>query len=91
MTTLVIEENRMKVIQLKDAKANLSHVLDKAMAGEPAIITRHGKPEGVLISYSEYERLSRVPSFGWLLANSPLEEGDLAERTPARALRKSEF
>ena len=33
----------MKEIQLKDAKATLSHVLDDAIAGKPAIITRHGK------------------------------------------------
>ena len=82
----------MKEIQLKDAKATLSHVLDEAIAGEPAVITRHGRREGVIISYNEYERLSRVPSFGWLLANSPLEEGDLPERRkPARALRTNDF
>jgi prevent-host-death family protein len=81
----------MREIQLKDAKATLSHVLDQAVAGEPAIITRHGKREGVLISYGEYERLSRVPSLGWLLTNSPLEDGDLPERKPARALREGEF
>lgn len=81
----------MKEIQLKDAKATLSHILDEALAGEAAIITRHGKRQGVLISYSEYERLSRVPSFGWLLTNSPLEDGDLQERKPARAFREDEF
>ncbi|HVW56635.1 MAG TPA: type II toxin-antitoxin system Phd/YefM family antitoxin [Rhizobiaceae bacterium] len=81
----------MKELQLKHAKANLSRVLDEAMGGEPIVITRHGKKEGVLISYGEYERLNRVPSLGWLLANSPLEEGDLPERKPARALRKSAF
>jgi len=62
----------MKEIQLKEAKAKFSHVVDEAVAGEAAIITRHGKKEAVIISYSEYERLSRVPSFGWFLANSPL-------------------
>lgn len=82
----------MKEIQLKDAKATLSQVLDEVVAGEPAVITRHGRKEGVLISYSDYERLSRVPSLGWLLANSPLEEGDLPERRrPARALRQNDF
>ena len=81
----------MKEIQLKDAKATFSHVVDAAVAGEPAIITRHGKRQAVVISYSEYERLSRVPSLGWLLVNSPLEDGDLAERKPARALRKSQL
>lgn len=83
----------MKEIQLREAKANLSHVLDQAVAGEPAVITRHGKKEGVIISYSEYERLSHVPSLGWFLTHSPLEEGDLPEqsRKPARALREELF
>jgi prevent-host-death family protein len=83
----------MKVIQLREAKASLSAVLDDAVAGKPAIITRHGKREGVLISWTEYERLSRVPSLGWLLTHSPLEEGDIPERSgkPARALRESQF
>lgn len=81
----------MNELQLKDAKAKLSRVLDEAIAGRPAIITRHGKKEGVIISYSEYEKLKRVPSLGWLLTNSPLEEGDLAERSPARALGRDAF
>lgn len=81
----------MKEIQLKEAKAHFSHVIDKAVAGEPAVITRHGKKEAVVISYSEYERLSRIPSLGWLLTNSPLEDGDLPVRKPARALHESRF
>jgi antitoxin Phd len=77
----------MREIQLKDAKATLSAVLDEALAGEPAIITRHGRKEGVILSYAEFERLSRIPSLGWLIANSPLEESDLADRRrPARGL-----
>ena len=82
----------MREIQLKDAKATLSAVLDEVLAGEPAIITRHGKKEAVVLSYREFERLSRVPSLGWLLANSPIGEGDLsADRKPARALRGDPF
>ncbi|CAN7257685.1 type II toxin-antitoxin system Phd/YefM family antitoxin [Phyllobacterium sp. LjRoot231] len=81
----------MKEIQLKEAKAKFSHVVDEAVAGEAAVITRHGRKEAVIISYSEYERLSRVPSLGWLLTNSPLEEGDLRKRQPSKALRKPVF
>ncbi len=83
----------MKEIQLRDAKANLSRVLDAAVAGQPAVITRHGKREAVLISYAEYERLSSVPSLGWMLTHSPLEEGDLRDglREPARAYREDPF
>jgi len=81
----------VREIQLKDAKATLSHVVDQAIAGEPAVITRHGKREAVVIGYREYQRLSRVPSLGWLLANSPLEGDDLPEgsRRQARTLRKA--
>lgn len=70
-----------------------SKVVDDAVAGEPAVITRHGKREAVLISYSDYERLSRIPSLGWLLVNSPIEEEDIPDqrRRPARALRKKLF
>jgi hypothetical protein len=37
----------MREVQLKDAKATLSAVVDQAARGEPSIITRHGKPEAV--------------------------------------------
>ena len=33
----------MREIQLRDAKASLSAVVDEAMQGKPAVITRHGK------------------------------------------------
>jgi antitoxin Phd len=79
-------------IQLKDAKAKLSAVIDEAMNGNGTIITRHGRKDAVVISFKEFERLSRaVPSFAWLLTHSPLEEGDLPERKPARALRDPQF
>ncbi|PWV98868.1 prevent-host-death family protein [Hoeflea marina] len=77
----------MKEIQLKDAKAKLSSVVDDALNGNGSIITRHGRKEAVLISYDDYQRLSEVPSFGWLLTHSPLEEGDIPERKPARILK----
>lgn len=81
----------MKEIQFKDAKATLSRVIDDAVAGQPSVVTRHGKKEVVIIGFDEYQRLSRAPSFGWLIANSPLEEPDLPARRPARALRKGSF
>lgn len=73
----------MRKIQLKDAKAKLSTVIDDAVRGKPSIITRHGKREAVLLSYEEWERLSRVPSFGRLLMSAPLAEDDLPVRSQA--------
>lgn len=81
----------MKEIQLKDAKAKLSSVVDEALDGNGSIITRHGRKEAVVISYDDYRRLSEVPSFGWLLTHSPLEEGDISERKPARILKDDLF
>jgi antitoxin Phd len=71
----------VRKIQLKDAKANLSAVVDRAVQGRPSVITRHGKPEAVVLGYAEWEKLSRVPSFGRLLMAAPLEPGDLPERS----------
>ena len=48
----------MREIQLKDAKATLSAVVDQAVSGNPAIITRHGRKEAVILSFNEYEKLS---------------------------------
>jgi antitoxin Phd len=76
----------MRKIQLKDAKANLSAVVDQAVRGKPSVITRHGKPEAIVLGFADWERLSNVPSFGRLLMSAPLEPQDLPERsrTPMR-------
>jgi antitoxin Phd len=80
----------MREIQLKDAKATLSAVVDEALQGEEFAITRHGRKEAVVISWTTWQRLANVPSFGHLLASSPLEEGDIAERDRA-PLRDADF
>jgi antitoxin Phd len=80
----------MREIQLRDAKAGLSAVVDEAMRGRPAVITRHGKRQAVVLSYEEWERLSDVPSFGRLLMAAPLAADDLASRNNS-ALRKSDL
>jgi len=72
----------MHEIQLRDAKATLSAVIDDARRGEPSIITRHGRREAVVLSFEDWERLSRVPSFGRLLMAAPLEPDDLPARNP---------
>ena len=67
MTTMVT----LKEIQLRDAKATLSAVVDDAVRGEPCIITRRGRREAVLVGYEEWQKLSRIPSFGRLLTAAP--------------------
>ena len=74
----------MREIQLRDAKANLSAVVDEAVDGNPAVITRHGKKQAVVLSYEEWQRLSQVPSFGRLLMAVPAKAGDLPARNRAK-------
>ncbi|MBW7968076.1 type II toxin-antitoxin system Phd/YefM family antitoxin [Bradyrhizobium sp. BR 10289] len=80
----------MREIQLRDAKANLSAVVDEAIDGKPAVITRHGKKQAVVLSYEEWRRLSQVPSFGRLLAAAPVRVGELPARNRSK-LRKTDF
>ena len=67
-------------IHLREAKATLSAVIDNARKGAPSIITRHGKPAAVVLSFEEWQRISRVPSFGRLLMAAPVETGELPDR-----------
>lgn len=67
-------------IQLREAKATLSALVKQAAKGEAAIITCHGQPQAVLLGMNDWERLRKAPSFGFLLANCPIERVDLAPR-----------
>jgi prevent-host-death family protein len=71
----------VKEFSLKDAKAALSALVDHAVAGEPTVITRDGSKKAVLVSFDEWERLSKVPSFANLLLAFPGEPDDIPERT----------
>jgi antitoxin Phd len=80
----------MREIQLRDAKAMLSALVDEAMRGKPAVIIRHGKRQAVVVSYEEWERLSHVPSFGRLLMAAPLAADDPLNRNRS-GLRTSDL
>lgn len=58
----------LKEIQLRDAKATLSAVVDDAMRGEPYVITRHGRREAVLVGYEEWQK-AFTDSIVWTAAN----------------------
>jgi antitoxin Phd len=81
-------QNRMREVQLKDAKAKLSALVDQAAEGKPSLITRHGKPQAVVLGFADWQKLSNVPSFGRLLVAAPLQAGDLPERD-SRPLRNA--
>ena len=78
----------MLEIQLRDAKATLSRVIDRAREGDPSIITRHGRKEAVVLSFEEWQRLSNIPSFGRYLMSAPIEPDDLPEQdtSPLRSV-----
>jgi len=80
----------MKEIQLRDAKASLSAVVDEALQGKPAVITRHGKKQAVVVSYEEWQRLSHVPSFGRLLMAAPVAGSEAPKRNRS-GLRKADL
>ena len=49
-----IRKSRMKEVPLSEAKDNLSHLLREAEK-QDIVITRHGKPAGVLIGFKSEE------------------------------------
>lgn len=80
----------MKELQLREAKASLSAVIEAAEQGKPTTITKHGRPAAVVISYEEWTKLkSKVPSFADLLLAVPdFAMPDLPKRRPARIVRE---
>lgn len=63
----------MKVIQLRDAKAGFSAIVEAAEKGQPTIVTKHGRPAVMVVPYVDGQRLypSDRPSFAELLMGMP--------------------
>lgn len=63
----------MKTVQLREAKATLSALIDAAEQGEATTITRHGKPAAVLVPIEKAAELlaKAKPSFAELLLAYP--------------------
>ncbi len=61
---------RMKTYPLNKARAGFSKLIERALAGEPVRVTRHGKEAVVIVSEEEWRALCRsAPTLGALLAN----------------------
>ena len=57
------------------AKAKLSEVIERAMAGRPQTITRHGKTAVVVVDAAEWcRRTERKGTLAEVLAASPLRD-----------------
>jgi antitoxin Phd len=60
--------------QLQEAKARLSELLKSAQQKGPQQITVHGKPAAVVLSCTDYDRLTmEKPSFLEFMKHSPLK------------------
>ena len=75
--------------QLQDARSHFAAVVDAALAGEPQLVTRQGRPAVVVLAVEEYERLQAldggpVPPLARLLLEIPQDDEDF-ERLPLRA------
>ena len=67
-----------KVLQLQEAKAKFSEVVEAAKDGQPQIITKHGEKTAVVISYTEFERMtSRKQNLVEFLLSSPLAKSEI--------------
>ena len=59
----------MKTYPLNEARAEFSKLFDRALAGEPQRVTRHGKEAVIIASEEEWRTGARsAPSLGALLA-----------------------
>jgi prevent-host-death family protein len=76
----------MHSIQIRDAKAKFSALIDAAERGRPTLITRHGRPAAVVVPVEDARRLypEDRPSFADLLLSFPGDAGFERDRTPLR-------
>ncbi|HEY5071987.1 MAG TPA: type II toxin-antitoxin system prevent-host-death family antitoxin [Caulobacteraceae bacterium] len=80
----------MRTLQLREAKASLSAVVEAAQRGEATTITKHGRPAAVVMPVEDAARIFRRdrPSFASLLMAVPVELP--VERDPS-PLREAEL
>lgn len=63
----------MKSVQVREAKASLSHLIEAAESGKPTMITKHGQPAAVLIPVDDATKLygDQSRNFGAFLLTYP--------------------
>jgi prevent-host-death family protein len=76
----------MESIQIRDAKARFSSLIEAAEHGRPTLITRHGKPAAVVVPVEDARRLypERPSSFVDLLLSFPGGVEFERDQTPPR-------
>lgn len=71
----------MRSMQVRDAKAMFSALVEAAENGRPTTITRHGRPAAVLVSVADARRLYPGVAFADLLLAFPGGD-EIFERDP---------
>ncbi len=95
MTTIVIMNDHRHASSswsLATAKAQLTQVVDAAIAGTPQIITRHGEDAVIVISAKQYaESMARRSTLAEFFARSPLAGVDLELERNSSAARSPDL
>ncbi|AWN50827.1 type II toxin-antitoxin system Phd/YefM family antitoxin [Methylobacterium sp. 17Sr1-1] len=79
----------MRTVQVRDAKAGLSALVEAAERGEPTTITLHGRPAAVIVPVEMARRLypDETPNFADFLMTFPGGLDDVErDRTPTRSI-----
>jgi antitoxin Phd len=58
--------------QLQEAKSRFSELVDRTLDAGPQIVTRHGHPVVVVVSYDAFQALTRPGNLSEFLLASPL-------------------
>ena len=75
----------MRTWQLQEARSRFSELVSAALARGPQRVTRHGKSAVIVVSEADWQEVTRkIPSFGQLLAQCPLDPEDLPKRSHRR-------
>jgi antitoxin Phd len=63
----------MKTLQLREAKAQFSALVDAAEKGEPTMVTKHGRPAAMVVPIDHARKLypENKPGFAELLLSMP--------------------
>ncbi|KMO41955.1 prevent-host-death protein [Methylobacterium variabile] len=79
----------MRTVQVREAKAGFSALVEAAERGEPTTITRHGRPAAVIVPVEVARRLypDDKPNFADFLMALPTDLDDVErDRTPTRSI-----
>jgi len=72
----------MESVQVRDAKAKFSALVDAAERGQPTTITRHGRPAAVLVPVEDARRIYPEKQISFLDLLLSLPGGTAFERDP---------